>query len=83
MHDIEPVMIWGFAVNMGMILTMVMTRLATQPHKYAVNQDPYEHMPAHHMADRQEGLLIPITASPLSTPRVTSEREATGPAQAA
>ncbi len=83
MHDIEPVVMWFFAVSMGMILTMVMTGLAAQPRRYAVHQDPYEHMPASLRVDRQEGLLIPITARSLSTPRVTSEGEATGPAQAA
>jgi hypothetical protein len=83
MHDIEPVVIWVFAVNMGMILTMAMTALAAQPRRYAISQDANEHMPAHHIADRQEGLLIPITVRPLSMPRVTNERETTGPAQAA
>lgn len=83
MHDIEPVVMWFFAVNMGMILTMVMTGLAAQPRRYAAHQDPYGHMPASHRVERQEGLLIPITARPLNMPRVTNEREATGPAQAA
>lgn len=83
MHDIEPVVIWLFSVSMGMILMIVMTGLASQPCRQAVSQDAYERMPASHMGHRPAGLAVPISLRPWDTPRVVSEREATGPPRAA
>lgn len=83
MHYIEPVVIWLFSVSMGMILTIVMTGLAAQPHRHVVSQDMYDEIPTIQHVHRPEGVRIPITSRALDTPRVTSEREATGPPRAA
>ncbi|MFZ3013955.1 MAG: hypothetical protein WA045_09630 [Nitrospira sp.] len=83
MHFIEPIVIWLFSVSMGMILTIVATGLATQPHRHAASQDLYDKIPAFQLVHRQEEVLIPITSWPRDTQLVTSEREATGPPRAA
>lgn len=83
MHDIELVVIWLFSVSMGIILTIVMTGLATQSRRHMVSQDMYEGIRAFQLVHRQEGELVPITSRAPTTACVISDREATGPPRAA
>jgi hypothetical protein len=42
MHDIEVVVIWFFLVNAGMLLTLLMPRIVSEPRSCEVTHDEYE-----------------------------------------
>jgi hypothetical protein len=42
MHDIEIVVIWFLSVNAGMLLTLLMPRIVSEPRSYEVTHDEYE-----------------------------------------
>lgn len=46
MHDIEIVVIWFFLVNAGMLLTLLMPWIVSEPHSGEVTHDEYERIPA-------------------------------------
>ena len=46
MHDIEIVVIWFFLVNAGMLLTLLMPWIFSEPRSCEVSHDEYERIPA-------------------------------------
>jgi len=46
MHDIEIVVIWFFLVNAGMLLTLLMPWIFSEPRRCEVSHHEYERIPA-------------------------------------
>lgn len=83
MHDIEIVVIWFLSVNAGMLLTLLMPRIVSEPRGCEVIEVECEHIPAPQGVHKQEGLMVLSGVRPMGRPRVTSERGAIIPDQAA
>jgi len=60
MHDIEMLAVWFSFVIAGMILTILMPRIVSESRGSEVNQDEYERIPAHQVADERVGSMILI-----------------------
>lgn len=83
MHDIEIVVIWFLSVNAGMLLTLLMPRIVSEPCGCEVIQVEFEQIPAPQGVHKQEGLMVLSGVRPMGKSRVTRERGATSPIQAA
>lgn len=60
MHDIEMLAIWFSSVFAGVILTMLMPRIASEPRGSEVTQDECERIPAHQRVHERAGSIKPI-----------------------
>ena len=93
MHTMETIVIWGFVVNAVMLLTLLMPQLVSGPSCGGLHHDKWQAMSIQHAGEEPRKSLALVTQAPdicvvstswaWGTPHAPSEREATGPPQAA
>mgnify|MGYP003497783701 CR=1 FL=1 len=93
MHDLEMVIIWFWSVIAGVILTMLMPQMVSTSNRRVRLQHEWTDVPARDEFEGQNGAVVLMEKEPAvylvstswawDTPRVTSEREASGPPRAA